>query len=113
MSNPGVLQGKGISAIIIRPDCIPIRSNNKYIYPGCGKTCVQNSDQFVCAALGKPFKSNCSWRKATGNHLHICTSHVCDDASPMTVSSRTCLGAENSSPPYRAYPSTIMTLRMH
>src|SRR6476469_6350349 len=59
--------------------------------------CVQNTDQFVCAALGKPFKSNCSWRKATGNHLHICTSHVYNDASAMTVSSQTCLRAENSS----------------
>src|SRR6476619_5275716 len=58
---------------------------------------VQNTDQFVYAALDKPFKSNCSWRKATGNHLHICTSHVYDDASAMTVSSRTCLRAENSS----------------
>src|SRR6476469_7053187 len=59
--------------------------------------CVQNTDQFVCAALSKPFKSNCSWRKATGNHLHICTSHVYDGASAMTMSSRTCLRAENSS----------------
>src|SRR6478609_4852651 len=59
--------------------------------------CVQNTDQFVCAALVKPFKSNCSWKKATGNHLHICTSHVYDGASAMTVSSRTCLRAENSS----------------
>src|SRR6476469_8305493 len=59
--------------------------------------CVQNTDQFVCAALGKPFKSNCSWRKVTGNHLHICTSHVYDDASAMAMSSRTCRRAENSS----------------
>ena len=58
---------------------------------------VQNTDQFVCAVFGKPFKSNCSWRKATGNHLYICTCHVYDDASAMTVSSRTCLRAENSS----------------
>src|SRR6476469_924296 len=60
--------------------------------------CVQNTDQFVCAALGKLFKSNCSWRNATGNHLRICTSHVYDDASAMTVSSQTCLRAENTSP---------------
>ena len=31
---------------------------------------MQNSDQFICAALGKPFTSNYSWRKATGNHLY-------------------------------------------
>src|SRR6476469_5356383 len=75
--------------------------------------CVQNTDQFVCAALGKPFKSNCSWRKATVNHLHICTSHVYDDASAMTVSSQTCLKAENSSssyhnvsPPHSGRPSS-------
>src|SRR6478609_4880729 len=62
--------------------------------------CVQNSDQFVCAALGKPFKSSCSWRKAMGNHLHIGTAHVYDGASAMTMSLQTCLRAENSSSSY-------------
>src|SRR6476469_794574 len=103
----GFSQGKDISASIIRPDCIRIRSNNKYVYPGRGKTCVQNGDQFVCAALGKPFKSNCLWRKATGNHLHICTSHVNDDASAMTISSQTCLRAENSSSSYALRKMTL------
>src|SRR6476661_6317039 len=92
----GFFQGKDISAIIIRRTAYKL-GQVTYVCPGRGKTCVQNTDQFVCAALGKPFKSNCSWKKATGNHLHICTSHVYDDASAMTVSSRTCLRAENSS----------------
>src|SRR6478609_5444701 len=92
----GFFQGKDISAIII---CRTAYELGKYhiCIPWSRKDmCVQNTDQFVCAALGKPFKSNCSWRKATGNHLHICTSHVYDDALAMTVSSRTCLRAENS-----------------
>src|SRR6476469_2923297 len=41
----------------------------KYIKHGPGKTC-DNNDRFVCAALGKPFTSICSWRKAMGNHLY-------------------------------------------
>src|SRR6476469_11074798 len=36
----GFFQGKDISAIIIRPDCIRIRASNIYVYPGRGKTCV-------------------------------------------------------------------------
>src|SRR6476469_1530875 len=76
------------------PNCIRIRLNNIYVYPGQRKTCTQNTYQFVRAALGKLFKSNCSWRMATGNHLHICNCHVYDDASAMTISSRTCLRAE-------------------
>src|SRR6476469_6877891 len=80
------------------PDCIRIRAGNIYVYPGGGESCVCKTliNSYV-RPLGKPFKSNCSWRKATGNHLHICHSHVYDDASAMTVSSRTCLRAENSS----------------
>src|SRR6476661_7837366 len=31
---------------------------------------MENSDKFICAPLGKPFTSNCSWRKATGNYLY-------------------------------------------
>src|SRR6476469_4405915 len=93
----GFFQGKDISAIMIRRTAYEL-GQVTYMYTLVEKgLCVQNTDQFIRAALGKPFKSNCSWRKATGNHLHICTSHVYDDASAMTVSSRTCLRAENSS----------------
>ena len=60
---------------------------------------MHNSDQFICSALGKPFTSNCSWRKATGNHLYppllICISQVYDGTSEMAMSSRTCLRAEH------------------
>ena len=32
--------------------------------------CEKDNSPLICAALGKPFMSNCPWRKATGNHLH-------------------------------------------
>src|SRR6476619_3464494 len=90
----GFFQGKDISAIIIRRTAYKL-GQVTYMYTLVEERhVVQSTDQFICAALGKPFKSNCSWRKATGNHLHICTSHVHDDASAMTMSSRTCLRAE-------------------
>src|SRR6478609_3383984 len=42
------------------------------------KVC-KNSDQCIRATLGKPFTSNCSLRKATGNHLNSsATSPVYD-----------------------------------
>src|SRR6476661_4484227 len=88
------------------PDCIQI---NIYVYPGQGKTCVYKTliNSYV-RPWAKPFKSNCSWRKAMGNHLHICTSYVNDDASAMTVLSRTCLRAENSSSSYSNYAGCLM-----
>src|SRR6476469_6545002 len=93
----GFFQGKDISAIIICRTAYELGKYHICIHWSRKDMCVQNTDQFVCAALGKLFKSNCSWRKATENHLHICISHVYDVASAVTVSSWTCLRAKYSS----------------
>src|SRR6476469_520404 len=53
----GFSQGKDISAIIIRPDCIRIRSNNKYVYSGRGKTCVHKT---VINSYVRPWASRSS-----------------------------------------------------
>src|SRR6478609_5308167 len=68
--NHGVNARVRTKSIIIPPDGMRIRST-KYIPQVYEKDKgMQNSDQFICAALGKPFTSNCSRRKATGNHFY-------------------------------------------
>src|SRR6478609_3060181 len=68
------------------------------VYTGRGKTCVYKTliNLYVrpWASRSSPIARGGRQRKTTST---FCTSHVYDDASAMTVSSRTCLRAENSS----------------
>src|SRR6476619_6262365 len=80
------------------PDCIRIRLNNICVYPGRGKTGVYktliNSYVRPWASRSSPIARGGRQRETTST---FCTSHVYDDTSAMTMSSRTCLRAENSS----------------